>query len=146
MINKNINANYHFTKTAVSNQNMLSYSLIYAFQNSFPCIKRNCTTTKEIENIVMSFKLSNPFGYDEFAAKILKLYSFFISSPLNYTCNRSLFTGLFPSRLKYTNIRPLCKNGNKNYVSNYSPISILTTFSKICENVKLSRLLKHLTS
>jgi hypothetical protein len=31
MINKNINANYCLTKTAVNNQNMLSYSLIYAF-------------------------------------------------------------------------------------------------------------------
>jgi len=81
MFNKNINANYRLTKTAVSNQNMLSYSLVYAFQNSFASIKCNCATTKKIKNI-MSFKLSNPFGYDEFAAKILKLYSFFISSPV----------------------------------------------------------------
>jgi len=91
MFNKNINANYRLTKTAVSNQNILSYSLIYAFLNLFPSIKCNCTTTKKIDNIIMSFKLSNPFSYDEFAAKLLKLYSFFISSPLNYTCNGSFY-------------------------------------------------------
>jgi Notch-like protein len=93
----------------------------------------------------MSVKLSNPFGYDEVPATILKLYSFFISSPLNYTCNRTLFTGLLPDRLKYAIISPLFKKGNKSYVSNYRPISILTTFSKIFENVVLTGLLKHLT-
>jgi len=93
-------------------------------------------------NIIMSFKLSNPFGYGEVPAKILKLYSFFISSRQNCMCNRTLFTGLFPDRLKYAIIRPLFKKGNKNYVSKYRPISILTTFSKIFENVMLTTLLK----
>jgi len=145
VINKNVNANYCLTKTAVNNQNMISYFLIYAFQNSFPSIQCNCTTTKETENI-MSFKLSNPFGYGEVPAEILKLYSFFISSSLNYMCNRTVFTGLFPDRLKYAIKRPLFKKSNENYVSNYRLISILTTFSKIFENVMLIRLLKHLTS
>jgi Notch-like protein len=145
MINKNINADYCLTKTAVNNQNMISCSLIYAFQNSFPSIRYNCTTTKEIENI-MSFKLSNPFGYGEVPAKILKLYSFFISFLLNYMCSRNPFTGLFPDRLKYTIKISLFKKSNENYVSNYRLISILTTFSKIFENVMLTRLLKHLTS
>jgi hypothetical protein len=74
MINKYINANYCLTKTAVNNQNMISCSLIYAFQNSFPSIHCNCTATNEIENMIMSFKLSNPFGYGEVPTKILKLY------------------------------------------------------------------------
>jgi len=39
--------------------------------NSFPSIKCNCSTTKEIENI-MSFKSSNSFGCDKVSTKILR--------------------------------------------------------------------------
>jgi len=42
---------------------------------------------------------------------------------------------VFPYRLKYAIIRPLFKKGNTNYVSNYRPISILNSFSKIFEKV-----------
>ena len=87
MINQNINANYCLTKTSVNNQNKLSLSLKHVFQNSFSSIKYHCTTTKEIENIIMSFKSSNSCGYDEVPTK---LCSYFISSPLNDTCNRTL--------------------------------------------------------
>ena len=84
MIKKNINANCCLTKTSINNQNKLSYSLKHVFQNSFPSIKHNCTTTNKIENMIMSLKLSNSFGYDEVPTKILTLCSHFISSPLNY--------------------------------------------------------------
>jgi len=135
MINQNINANYCLTKTFVNNQNKLSYSLKHTFQNSFPSIKHHCTATKEIENIIMSFKSSNSFGYDEAPTKLLKLCSHFISSPLNYICSRTLFTGVFPNRLKYAIIRHLFKKGNKNDMSNYRSISILTSFSNNFEKV-----------
>ena len=118
MINQNINANYCLTKTSINNQNKLSFSLKHVFQNSFPCIKYHDTTTKEIENIIMSFKSSNSCGYDEVPIKLLKLCSYFISSPLNYICNSTLFTGVFPDRLKYAIIRPLFEKGNKNDISN----------------------------
>jgi hypothetical protein len=42
-------------KTPVNHKNKLSSSLKHAFQNLFPSIKCNCTTTKETENIIMSF-------------------------------------------------------------------------------------------
>jgi len=77
---------------------------------------------------------------------LLKLCSFFISSLLNYICNRTLSTGIFLDRLKYATIRPLFKKGNKDDIHNYRPISILTSFSKIFEKVMHTRLLKHLSN
>jgi len=56
MINQNINANYCLTKTSVNNQDNPSFSLKRLFQNSFPSIKYHCTATKEISNIIISFK------------------------------------------------------------------------------------------
>jgi len=113
LINQNINANYCLTKISVNNQNKPSSSLKRVFQSPFPSIKYHCTTTKEIENIIMSFKSSNSCGHDEVPTKLLKLCSHFISSPLNYICNRTLFTGGFPGRLKYAVIRTMFKKGNK---------------------------------
>jgi hypothetical protein len=70
---------------------IICYSLKHSFQNSFPSIKYKCTTTTEIENIIMSFNSSDSFGYDEVPTKILKLRSPFIDSLLNYICVTELF-------------------------------------------------------
>jgi Notch-like protein len=83
----------------------------------------------------MSFKSSNSFGYDEVPTRILKLCSYFISFSLTYVCKKTLLTGVFPDSLKYAILRPLFKKGNKNDVSNYRPISILTLFSKSFEKI-----------
>jgi hypothetical protein len=41
-------------------------------------------------------------------------------------------------------VKPIHKKGNKTDVSNYRPISLLTTFSKIFEQVMYRRLRQHL--
>ena len=76
--------------------------------------------------------------------KIVEICHPFISSPLNYICNKILFWGVFPVRIKYTVIKPLHKNGDRCEVSNYRPVSLSTSFSKIFEMVMQTRILKHL--
>jgi hypothetical protein len=56
-------------------------------------------------------KTKNSKGYDEISVKILKISTPFISSPLTHICNRVLSTGVFPSRMKYSEIIPIFKNG-----------------------------------
>ena len=143
-ISHKINTTNLSSTTSGNNQNNISFSLNHVYQNSFPTTKFRCTTTREIEYIIRSLKLTNSCGYDEIPTKLLKLCSYYISSPLNYICNRALLTGVFPDRLKYATIRPLFKKGKKDDVNNYRPISILTSFSKIFEKVMQTRLLEHL--
>jgi hypothetical protein len=50
----------------------------------FPNINLKSVSTKEVENVTKSLKTKNFSGYDEIATKLLKIYSSFISSPLNY--------------------------------------------------------------
>ena len=57
-----------------------------------------------------------------------------------------LFWGVFPDRLKYATIKPLHKNEDRCEVSNYRPVSLLTSFSKIFETVMHRRILKHITN
>ena len=47
--------------------------------------------------------------------------------------NKSIISGTFPSQLKYAKVFPIFKCGSKSDPSNYRPISILPTVSKIFE-------------
>ena len=78
--------------------------------------------------------------------KVHKISCPFISSPVNYICNKMLFWGVHTDRLKYAIIKPLHKNDDKCEVSNYRPVSLLTSFSKIFEMVMQRRILKRLTN
>ena len=55
-----------------------------------------------------------------------------------------MLSGIFPTRLKYATIKPILKNGNKENVANYRPISVLPSFSKILEKIIYVRLVNHL--
>jgi hypothetical protein len=104
-----------------------------AFNKPYPSMVCKFTTIKEIEQIIKSLKTKNSYGYDEISTKILKINGPFISSPINYICNKMLFWGVFPDRLKYAIIKPLHKNEDRCEVSKYRSISLLTSFSKIFE-------------
>jgi len=106
-------------------------------------IKFRYTSTEEIERIIKSLKTKKSQGYDEIPIKILKWSAPFISSPLTYIFNKSIELGLFPSRLKYSTVRPIFKAGDKFNMSNFRPVSILTSFSKILENIIYTRIYAH---
>jgi hypothetical protein len=52
--------------------------------------------------------------------------------------------GIFHDRLKFSEVKPLFKKGDKTEFSNYRPISLLTSFSKIIEKILYKRLYQHL--
>jgi hypothetical protein len=83
---------------------------------------------------------------DETTTKILKISSPFIVSPLTYICNRMLSTGTFPDRLKFSEIKPVYKKGDKTLTTNYRPTLLLPVFSKVFEKVIYRRIYCHLTS
>jgi Notch-like protein len=96
----------------------------------FPNIKMTPVTSSEIKDIIKSLKWKNSKGYDEIPQSILKISMPFILSPLFYICNKSLSLGIFPMRLKYSQISPTFKKGDKTVITNYRPMSLLTFFSK----------------
>jgi hypothetical protein len=78
----------------------------------------------------------NPFilssyGYDKISSRILKISALSFLSPLTHIqFNEVLCTGIFPERLKFSEVKPLFKKGSTTEFSNYRPISLLTTFSQ----------------
>jgi hypothetical protein len=85
------------------------------------------TITSEIEKIIFSLKPKNSYGYDEISARI--------SSPLIHIFNKIPITDTFPDRLKFSEVKPLYKKGDKSDVANYRPISLPQHFPKLSKKL-----------
>jgi hypothetical protein len=74
---------------------------------------KRISTNFEMEKIIKFFKSKDSHGYDEISTKLLRINSPFISSHLNYICNKVVTKGIFPDKLKFSIIMPLYKKGNE---------------------------------
>lgn len=102
------------------------------------------TTTHEIDKIIRLLKCKDSHGYDEVSMRVIKISAPYILSPLTLITNKVLSTGVFPKRLKFSEVKPLYKKGLKTELSNYRPISLLPSFSKIIEKVIYKRVFHYL--
>ena len=101
------------------------------YSNPFPELTWKYASTYETEKIIKTIESESSYGYDEISTYIIKLSALFIISPLTHICNAALSSGIFPDRLKYAIVKPIFKKGNKQDISNYRPISILTAFKSL---------------
>ena len=104
------------------------------------------TDAHEVTELASKFPNKSSAGYDGIPLNILKSSIRFIAEPISQIINCSFSTGIFPDKLKIAKVCPIFKNGEKNLLSNYRPISILPSFSKIFEKLVATRLLSFLDS
>ena len=57
-----------------------------------------------------------------------------------YIINNSIKFGIFPDKLKLAEIIPVYKKGDPGIISNYRPISLLSSFAKVIEKVMHARI------
>ena len=122
--------------------NPINY-LTNKFRRPLPKISWQYASTYEIEKIIKSLRTKNTYGYKEISNHIIKQTAPLIIAPLTYICNAVLGTGVYPDTLKYAIVKPIFKKRNKQEISNYRPISLLTFFSKIIEKLIYVRLHAH---
>ena len=89
-------------------------------------------------------KLSS--GTDFISNKLLKHIAPIIISPLHYLINLSLESGYIPRELKIAKIVPVFKDGDCHKYTNYRPISLLNSFSKLLEKIVARQLSVFLSS
>jgi len=105
-------------------------------QNPFPCnFSFSDVTESTISKIIDSLKPKSSSGYDRISSILLKKIKSPLISPLVFLVNQSLNSGIFPDSLKIAKILPIHKKDNEHLISNYRPISLLPTISKIFEKV-----------
>jgi len=113
----------------------------YVHPSSFLVFKT--FSTKEITSTIKSLKTKNYHGYDEISTELLKINATYICSPFTYICSKSILSGIFPDRLKFSIIKLICMKGDRMNPTNYRPISLLTSFSKVFEKALYIRLIEH---
>lgn len=98
------------------------------------------TDGEEIGCLIQQLSSSNASGTDGISNCILKSLKDYVVKPLAHIINLSMSTGQFPEVWKSSLVCPIHKAGPKDDPSNYRPISLLPTFSKLLEKVVNQRL------
>ena len=94
------------------------------------------TTEEHVLELMKGVDISKACGYDGVGNKIIKLCSEgFHVYFTHFIINLSLSLGRNPSEWKVANVMPLFKNNSRQLKVNYRPVSLLASFSKICEKV-----------
>ena len=93
----------------------------------------------EVEHHLNNLKNSKQ-NIDSISVSILKSHSHFLSYIFSDLINNCFQTGKFPRTLKRAIVLPLFKKGDRTCVSDYRPISILPTLSKVIERCIKTRL------
>jgi len=112
--------------------------------NNMQSIYLTPTDVIEVTQIVFSLKTKLSTGHDNISTKVLKELIKGIATPLALLINKSLAEGKFPKQLKIAKVVPIYKNGGRDLLNNYRPISLLTSLSKVFEKVIFNRLYKFL--
>ena len=98
------------------------------------------TDEEEIFKIVRILKSGRSSGYDGLSMNLLKKVITCIIAPLTYIFNLSISSGKCPNSLKIAKVIPIYKKDDPSLLTNYRPISILPSISKILEKIIYKRL------
>ena len=80
------------------------------------------------------------WGCDDIPVDIMKFSILHTAPYLAKSINLSFTTGFVPNMLKIAKVCHIYKNGYKTDITNYRPISVLPSFSKIYEKLAYNRL------
>ena len=100
--------------------------------------KRLSTVTfsaRDIGKIIQNLDSNKAHGHDNLSIRMLKICGDSVCLPLEMIFKQTLLTGVFPSVWKKGNIVPIHKNGDKQNIKNYRPVSLLPICGKIFERL-----------
>ena len=102
------------------------------------------TNNIEIYKLIKEMKNKNG-GVDNINTKTIQTLTNFIIEPLVHIINISINKSIWPDALKTAEVKPIFKSGDKNYATNYRPISLISNLAKIFEKILFNRLFNFLT-
>ena len=114
----------------------------YLKNSVFSSIVLDPPQSVEIFNVINSLNPLKACGFDCISAAFLQLGNEVLVPVLLYYFSCAFVLGVFPNYFKTAKVIPILKSGNENLVSNYRPISLLTTLSKVLEKLIKGRLVK----
>lgn len=103
------------------------------------CFNFRPVSKESIEEIMSNLKSGSP-GCDGINLKMLAYITPHLSDYITFIINKSLSTGMFPSRWKLAHVVPIPKLSNPSQLNDFRPISILPLLSKILEKIVAKQL------
>ena len=97
-------------------------------------------TQVEIKEAMSNLEVNKAKGPDSLGNEVLKNLSESLCKSLCMLFNLIANKGHFPNEWKMSEIVPMFKDGNKQEVANYRPISLLSTVSKLLEKLIFNKL------
>ncbi|CAB3993531.1 Hypothetical predicted protein, partial [Paramuricea clavata] len=101
-------------------------------------------TESEVANVLKSLDPNKACGPGGIPNRLLQNVSTEIAPSLCKLFNLSLSQGVVPSEWKLANLSPILKTDDPTVSSNYRPISLLNTISKVLERCVFNHCSKHL--
>ncbi|MCG8113294.1 MAG: reverse transcriptase family protein, partial [Candidatus Thiodiazotropha taylori] len=101
-------------------------------------------TCEQVSSFINYLDTNKATGLDGLGPRIIKMLAPTILPSITMLINKSINSGVFPSQLKLAKVLPIFKGGSKSDPSNYRPISILPTVSKIFEKHVNFHLMRYL--
>jgi hypothetical protein len=92
-------------------------------------------SVEDIYKAISALSNSNCLDLYNMNSSIVKNSSFYIAEVLCHVFNCCIDDGCFPDELKKTKVIPVHKKGDRNDYSQYRPISIVPTLSKVFEKL-----------
>lgn len=125
------------TNTSPSSVDPLSYLSNISVENSFYFLP---TDLEELKKTLLSIKNKNSSGTDCLSTRVFLNMPDCVLLVLVEAINSSWQSGVFSTVLKTAKVIPLPKGGDLDDPSNFRPIALLSTLSKIIEKMVKSRL------
>ena len=93
-----------------------------------------------MKRILCSLDTSKSVGDDNVSPRVLKSCASALCGPLFALFRRICNTAIFPSSWKISRITPVYKKGTRSDPTNYRPIAVLPTLSRVFEQLLISQL------
>lgn len=94
----------------------------------------------EVCSLINNLKNKASPGYDKISAVILKSNKSTMSKVLSDIFNLCMESGIYPDKLKIARVTPVYKSGNASSLTNYRPVSVLSTINKLFEQILFKRI------
>jgi hypothetical protein len=101
---------------------------------------------KTLLSIINGLNTKSSAGPDNVRPKDIKNNIFSLKLVILHLINRIIFTGVIPTPMKVTYLRPIYKNGSKSDPNNYRPIGSVSVIMKILEYYICNQLNRYLQS
>ena len=105
----------------------------YLNGNNFNKFQFHSVSQDYISKLIDNLKNKASYGHDNISNILIKRAKEILIEPLTLLVNQMLKSGHFPLELKLSRVKPLFKKCDHSEFSNYRPISLLPSFSKIFE-------------